>query len=140
MGRILAIDYGKKRVGLAITDPLKIIATALDTVAAAELENYLLNYLTQNDVERIVIGMPIQMNGQPSESQRYILPFVNRLRKLLPDMPIDYVDERYTSKIANRAIIDGGASKKLRADKGLVDRVSAVIILQSYMSDTSSNF
>lgn len=140
MGRILAIDYGKKRVGLAVTDPLKIIATALDTVATAELENYLLAYLTKNDVERIVIGMPIQMNGQPSESQRYILPFLNRLRKLLPEMPIDYVDERYTSKIANRAIVEGGASKKLRADKGLVDRVSAVIILQSYMSDTSSSF
>lgn len=134
MGRIVAIDYGRKRVGLAVTDPLQIIATALDTVPAHEVVAYLQRYATQNEVELFVVGEPRQMNGEPSESQQYITPFVNRLRKVLPDIPVVYCDERFTSVLAHRAIIEGGVRKmERRNNKGLVDRVSAVIILQSYM-------
>lgn len=134
MGRILAIDYGRKRVGLAVTDPLQIIATALDTVSAHEVEAYLKRYTGENEVELFVVGKPLQDNGEESESQRYITPFVNRLKKVFPDIPVVYHDERYTSVLAQRAIIEGGVKKmERRNNKGLVDRVSAVIILQSYM-------
>ena len=134
MGRIVAIDYGRKRVGLAVTDPLQLIATALGTVPAHEAVDFLVRYAEQNEVELFVVGEPRQMNGEPSESQRYIRPFVNRLRKVLPDIPVVFHDERFTSVLAHRAIIAGGGRDVGRAtDKGLVDRVSAVIILQSYM-------
>lgn len=142
MGRIVAIDYGRKRVGLAVTDPLQLIATALDTVPAHEAVEYLQRYAAQNEVELFVVGEPKRMNGEPSESQRYITPFVNRLRKVLPDIPVVYQDERFTSVLAHRAIIEGGVRKmERRTNKGLVDRVSAVIILQSYMEsvDASNN-
>lgn len=133
MGRIIAIDYGRKRVGLAVTDPLQIIATALATVPSAEVIAFLEQYVRQNSVDCFVVGKPLQMNGTPSESQRYIGPFVDRLRVALPSIPIEFCDERFTSVIAKRAIIEGGVKKMDRRDKGLVDRVSAVIILQSYM-------
>lgn len=134
MGRIVAIDYGRKRVGLAVTDPLQLIATALDTVPAHEAVEYLQRYAAENDVERFVVGDPRQMNGERSESWQYIAPFVNRLRKALPAIPVAFHDERFTSVLAQRAIIEGGVKKsERRANKGLVDRVSAVIILQSYM-------
>lgn len=140
MGRVLAIDYGQKRVGLAVTDPARIIATALDTVAANEVLEYIKKYISQNDVDCIVVGMPIQMNGQPSDSQRYILPFVGRLRSQLPNMAIEYADERFTSKIAQRTIIDAGIKKMRRKnDKGLVDMVSAVIILQSWLESRGNH-
>lgn len=134
MGRILAIDYGRKRVGLAVTDPLQLIATPLATVPAHEVVEFLQRYVAENEVERFVVGEPRQMNGEPSESQRYITPFVNRLRKVLPEIPVVFYDERFTSVLAHRAIIEGGVKKMTRqTDKGLVDRVSAVIILQSYL-------
>lgn len=135
MGRVLAIDYGQKRVGLAVTDPMRIIATALDTVPACDVLEYIKKYISTNDVDCIVIGMPLQMNGQASDSQRYILPFIGRLRAVLPQgMAIEYADERFTSVLAQRAIREAGVPKMRRqTDKGLVDRVSAVIILQWWM-------
>lgn len=139
MGRIVAIDYGRKRVGLATTDPLQLIATALDTVPAHEVVDYLQRYAAANEVERFVVGEPRQMNGEPSEAQRYILPFVNRLRKAVPSVPVVFFDERFTSVLAHRAIIEGGVKKRTRReDKGLVDRVSAVIILQSYLESVAA--
>lgn len=133
MGRILSIDYGKKRTGLAVTDSLQIIAGGLATVATSELLDYLHNYISREQVERIVIGEPRQADGSPSENMARIVPFVNRWRKLHSDIPIDYYDERYTSVLAHRAMIDGGLHKMARRNKALVDEISATIILQSYL-------
>jgi putative Holliday junction resolvase len=133
MGRILCIDYGQKRTGLAVSDPLKIIATALDTVATKDVMLFIERYLQKESVETIVVGEPKQMNGMPSESSRYIEPFVRRLKQAYPQIPVVRYDERFTSKIAFRAMIDGGLRKKARQDKAVVDRVSAVLILQSFM-------
>lgn len=137
MGRILAIDYGRKRCGIAVTDPLKLIAHALETVPTAELEAYLADYMRREDVDTIVIGLPLQMDASPSESTRYIEPFVRRLGKLYPQLPIERVDERFTSKIAFQTMIDAGLKKKKRRDKGLVDALSATLILQTYMQKTN---
>lgn len=112
MGRILGIDYGRKRTGVAVTDPLKIIANGLETVPTHTLMQYIKEYVAREDVELIVIGLPRQMNGEPSESMRYITPFVNRLKKELPQMPVTMYDERFTSTIAHRAMIDGGMKKR----------------------------
>ena len=133
MGRILAIDYGRKRCGIAVTDPLKIIANGLETVATHKLMDYLKDYMSREQVELIVIGQPTQLNGKPSESMRYIKPFVNRLRKELPNMPVEMVDERFTSTIAHRAMIDGGMKKSDRRDKARVDTIAASIILNDYL-------
>lgn len=134
MGRILSIDYGRKRTGLAVSDPLHIIAGALETVPTHTLMDYLKAYVASHEVEMIVVGMPLQMDGQPSESYIYIRPFVDRLRREMPHMRIEMFDERFTSQIALRTMIDGGVPKKRRReDKGLVDRISATIILQGYM-------
>lgn len=133
MGRILAIDYGKKRVGIAVTDPLQLIATGLCTVSASEVEKFLKEYLVKEQVERIVVGLPRQMDNTFSESMVYIKPFLARLAKLFPQIPVEAYDERFTSQLAQRAIIDGGVKKMDRRDKSLVDMVSATIILQSYM-------
>ena len=133
MGRILAIDYGRKRCGIAVTDPLKIIANGLETIATHKLMEFLKNYKSREQVELIVIGKPMQLNGQPSESMRYITPFVNRLRKEMPDMPIEMVDERFTSTIAHQAMIDGGMKKSDRRDKARVDSIAASIILNDYL-------
>ncbi len=133
MGRILALDYGKKRTGIAVTDPLQLIATGLDTVETRDLEKFLKEYVSKNPVDAIVVGMPRQMNNEVSESYKYIEPFVNRLRRIFPDMIIEMVDERFTSRLAMRAMIDGGVKKSDRRNKSLVDKVSATIILQSYM-------
>lgn len=135
MGRILAIDYGKKRTGLAVTDPLKIIANGLATVETHGLLDFLKDYIRKETVEHVVIGKPVQPDGSPSENLKRVSQFVRRFKKELPDIPISYFDERYTSVIAHRAIIDGGVRKKRRReDKGLVDEISATIILQDYMS------
>lgn len=134
MGRILAFDYGQKRVGLAVSDPLKITANALDTVPVHELFNYLKNYLSREQVEAFVVGLPRQMNGADSDSMQYILPFVERLKKQFPDQKVIYVDERFTSKLAHHAILEAGLRKKQRQDKALVDRVAATIILQTYLN------
>ena len=133
MARILSIDYGKKRTGLAVTDPLQIIASGLATVSTSELFDYLKNYVAVEKVECIVIGEPRQPNGQPSENLQRVQQFVNRWRKAMPDVPIDYFDERFTSVLAHQAMLDGGLKKKARQDKGLVDEISATIILQDYM-------
>ena len=133
MGRIVAIDYGRKRTGLAVTDPLQMIAGALDTVPTHTLMDFLKKYLPANGVETVVVGMPRQMDGTPSESYMYIRPFVTRLQKEFPDLRIEMFDERFTSKLAFQAMIEGGVKKsRRRGDKGLVDRVSATIILQGY--------
>lgn len=134
MGRILSIDYGKKRTGLAVTDPLKIIASGLVTVATSELFDWLKAYIERETVEQIVIGKPIQPNGQPSENLARVEQFVNRWRKAMPAIPIDYYDERFTSVIAHQALLESGVKKKTRREnKGLVDEISATIILQDYL-------
>lgn len=133
MARILAIDYGKKRTGLAVTDVLQIIANGLTTVPTHTLMDFILDYVKREPVERIVVGLPKQMNNQPSENMVRIEPFVNRLRKVLPSIPVEYVDERFTSVLAHQAMLDGGLKKKDRQRKELVDEISATIILQSYM-------
>lgn len=133
MARLLAIDYGKKRTGLAVSDELQLIANGLTTVPTVELIDFLLDYVAKEPVERIIVGLPKQMNNQPSENMGRITPFVNRLRKLLPDIPVEYHDERFTSVLAHQAILASGIGKMARRNKELVDEISATIILQSYM-------
>lgn len=133
MARILSIDYGKKRTGLAVTDPLQIIAGGLVTVPTSELFDFLNGYVSKEPVERIVIGEPKQSDGSPSENMARVTQFVNRWKKARPDIPIEFYDERFTSVLAHRAMIDGGLGKKRRQNKALVDEVSATIILQSYL-------
>lgn len=136
MSRVLSIDYGRKRTGLAVTDPLQIIANGLTTVATHQLEQFVLDYLAKEQVERVVVGLPKQMNGEMSESWRYIEPFLNRLRKLRPELPIELVDERFTSVLAHQVILDSGVGKqRRREDKGMVDEISATIILQQWMEN-----
>lgn len=137
MGRILAIDFGVKRTGLAVSDPLRIIAGALETVDTKQLESYIKQYCSQNDVSTIVVGKPSQMNGAPSETMRYIEPLVGRLRHAYPDKEVLLYDERYTSVLAQRTIRESGIGKMARRDKALVDKVAATIILQSYMDSLS---
>ena len=137
MGRILSIDYGKKRTGLAVTDPEQIIANGLTTVDTAKLWEFLTDYVSREAVDKIVVGMPVQMNGQPSDNQRNIIPFVNRWRKNYPDIPIVEYDERFTSVMAQRTMIDAGLGRMARRNKALVDEISATIILQSYMESQS---
>ena len=132
MARILSIDYGKKRTGLAVTDPLQIIAGGLATVATSELFDYLKAYMAREQVELIVIGEPRQPNGEPSENLARVQQFVNRWRKTMPQVPIQYYDERYTSVLAHQVMLDGGLKKKARQNKGLVDEISATIILEDY--------
>lgn len=131
--RILSVDYGRKRTGLAVTDPLQLIAGGLATVATSGLFDYLKNYIAKEPVERIVIGEPRQPNGAPSENMSRVEQFVNRWRKAVPDVPIEYYDERFTSVLAHQAMLQGGLRKKTRQDKALVDEISATIILQDYM-------
>ncbi len=134
MARILSIDYGKKRTGIAVTDPLQIIANGLVTVATHELMSWLEAYVGKESVELLVVGDPRQPNGQPSENLQRVRQFVATWKKAHPEIPVEYVDERYTSVLAHQAMLSGGLSKKARQDKALVDEISATIILQSYMS------
>ena len=133
LGRILAIDYGQKRVGFAATDELRICANGLDTVHVSKAFDFIVQYLSKEKVDIIVIGEPKTMKFEASDSSRYIEPFVNRLKKAFPDLKIDRYDKRFTSKIAFQTMIDAGLSKKQRTNKELVDMISATIILQSYM-------
>ena len=133
MARILSIDYGRKRTGLAVTDPLQIIAGGLATVSTSELFDWLQAYIQREAVERIVVGEPRQPNGEPSENLQRVQQFVNRWRKAHPEIPVDYYDERYTSVLAHQAMRDGGLRKKARQDKALVDEISAIIILEDYL-------
>lgn len=131
------MDYGRKRTGIAVTDELQLIASGLGTVPTHELMGYLKDYLSNGEVERFVIGEPKQMDNTPSESEAYIGPFLKRLAKEFPTIPIVREDERFTSKMAQRAMVDGGLPKKRRQDKALVDEISAVLILQSYLNRTT---
>lgn len=133
MARILSIDYGRKRTGLAVTDPLQIIAGGLATVSTSELFDWLKRYVEQEAVERIVIGEPRQMDGSPSENLARVQQFVNRWRNVMPNIPIEMFDERFTSVLAHQAMLDGGLKKKARQNKALVDEISATIILEDYM-------
>ena len=133
MGRIIAIDYGRKRVGIAVSDPLKIIAGGLATVETNETIPFLEQYVKSENVECIVIGKPKQMNNKESESMQWIRPFYAQLKKKFPEIQIEYYDERFTSVLAHKAMLEGGLKKKDRQNKALVDEISAVIILQSYL-------
>lgn len=133
MSRILAIDYGQKRTGIAVTDTLQMIANGLATVETRELEKFLIDYMAKEDVSAIVIGKPTQMNGENSENMKRIEPFFNRLKKLFPDKEVLYYDERFTSVLAHQAMLQSGIRKKARQDKALVDKISATIILEDYL-------
>ena len=134
LARILSIDYGSKRTGLAVTDSLQLIANGLATVPTAKLFDFLSDYFKKESIERVIIGEPKQTNGLPSENMQRIEAFVARFRKLNPQIPIDYYDERFTSVLAHRAMLDGGLKRKTRQDKALVDTISATIILQDYLA------
>ena len=140
MSRILAIDYGKKRTGVAVTDILQMIANGLTTVPTSELMDFILKYVEKEPVERIIVGHPKQMNNEDSENMKRITPFVNQLRKKLPNIPVELVDERFTSVLAHQAMLDGGLKKKARQNKALVDEISATIILQSYLETKKYQF
>lgn len=133
MARILAIDYGQKRTGIAVTDTMQMIANGLTTVETKDLEKFVIDYMAKEDVSTIVIGKPTQMNGEDSENMKRIEPFFNRLKKLFPDKEITYYDERFTSVLAHQTILQSGISKKARQNKALVDKISATIILEDYM-------
>ncbi|MDE6227155.1 MAG: Holliday junction resolvase RuvX [Muribaculaceae bacterium] len=133
MGRIMAIDYGKKRCGVAVTDTLRISANGLPTQRTCDLLGFIKEYCSREPVDVIVVGEPKDMHGNPSESMKYIKPFLQRLRKELPDMRIEMQDERFTSTIAHREMLAGGFTKKQRAEKGRADEMAAVLILTSYL-------
>lgn len=133
MSRILAIDYGRKRTGIAVTDPLQMIANGLTTVPTHQLLSFILDYVAKEQVERVLVGLPKQMNNEMSENMQRIEPFVRSLKKRLPDIPVEYVDERFTSVLAHRTMLEAGLKKKDRQNKALVDEVSATIILQTYL-------
>ena len=138
MGRIIGIDFGTKRIGLAVTDPLQIFASPLDTIMNADFFRYMENYRQKEEIEAFVIGNPVQLNNKPSESVNQLTPFLKKLRNKYPDITVHLVDERFTSQMAFRSMLDGGVTKKDRRDKSMVDRISASIILQSFL-DTRSN-
>lgn len=139
MGRLMAIDYGKKRVGVAVSDPSQIIANGLTTVASSEIFKFLTDYLSKEVVDVIVVGLPKTMQNEESESMKYIKPFVEGLKKRFPNISVEMHDERFTSVLAHRAMLDGGLKKMDRRNKALVDEISATIILQSYM-ESKRNF
>ena len=138
MGRIIGIDYGRKRIGIAVTDPLQMFASPLTTIAPPEFDNFMKDYLKNEKIDAFVIGYPRQMNNQPSESVKYIDPFIRKLKKNYPEIEVHCADERFTSRIAFRSMIEGGVKKEDRKDKAMVDRISASIILQSFL-DTRTN-
>ena len=137
MDRLMGIDFGRRRTGLAVSDPLRIFAAALDTVDSAKLIDYLKNYTEKETIERFVVGYPVNMDGTPSEAQADVDAFLKTLAKAFPDVPVSLEDERFTSVLAHQVMIDGGMKAKDRRDKKSVDRISAAIILQSYMDRTS---
>ena len=133
MGRIVAIDYGRKRSGVAVTDTLQMIANGLTTVPSGELMKFLSDYVAKESVDLFVVGQPKQMNNEPSENMKYVEAFVTHLKRSIPQIPVQYYDERFTSVLAHKAMLDGGLKKKKRQEKALVDEISAVIILQAYL-------
>ena len=140
MDRILGIDYGRKRVGVAVSDPLHIFASALETVPSAKIVEYLKNYTSKEKVERIVVGYPMNLNGRPAECAQYVDVFLKHLKKQFPDIPVTLEDERFTSQLAMKAMIAGGMKKSDRREKGSVDKVSAAIILQTYLDRQQNSF
>lgn len=134
MGRILAIDYGRKRCGVAVTDPLQICANGLPTIQSCKILDYIKDFCEKEEVDCIVIGEPKDLKGNPSESMRYITPFLNKLKKEIPDKPVIMFDERFTSSIAHQEMLAGGFKKKSRQEKGKADEMSAVIILTGYLN------
>ncbi|MDD5871167.1 MAG: Holliday junction resolvase RuvX [Bacteroidales bacterium] len=134
MGRLLSIDYGRKRSGIAVTDVLGIVANGLATVRSHLLVDFLRDYCSREPVDAIIVGLPRQMNGEESESMKYIRPFLKRLSEVLPDVPVEMFDERFTSVLAHRAMIDGGMKKSDRRNRGEVDKISATIILNDYLA------
>jgi len=137
LGRIIALDIGRKRTGVAMTDPLRIIASPYDTIPTHKVVDFLNSYIQKEAVDLLVVGLPKQMNNSPSEAVSYINPVVRSINKKLPQLPIEWIDERFTSKLAHRAMIDGGMKKKDRQDKWNVDKISAAIILQTYLEGLS---
>lgn len=133
MGRILSIDFGRKRTGIAATDTMKIVANGLATVPTAQVIDFLKKYIASEPVELIIVGLPKQMNGQPSESMRYLTPFLAKLRKEFPGVPVDMYDERFTSTIAHQSMIAGGMKKMDRRNKAIVDTIAATIMLNDYL-------
>ena len=139
MPRILAIDYGKKRTGIAVTDNLQMIANGLATIETKELERFILDYVAKEDVCTIVVGKPTQMNGEDSENMKRIEPFFNRLKKMFPNKEVTYYDERFTSVLAHQAMLQSGINRKARQNKALVDKISATIILEDYMQSKQNS-
>lgn len=135
MGRILAIDYGQKRIGLAVTDELKIIANGLDTVLVKDIHDYIRKYVQVNEVELFIVGLPKTLDNMPSESTPFVENFVNWLKNSFPLIPTKRIDERFTSQMAFQTMIESGISRKARKDKALIDKISATILLQSYLSN-----
>ena len=138
MGRILAIDYGRKRCGIAVTDPLRICANGLPTVRSCDIFPFLKDYFIKESVDLLIVGEPKDLKGNPSESMRYINPFITRLKKEFPGLPVIMYDERFTSSIAHQSMIEGGFKKKTRETKGKADELAAVIILTSYLDSITS--
>lgn len=139
MGRLMSIDYGRRRCGIAVTDPLRIVATGLTTVATARLVEFVSDYIKSETVDRIIVGLPRTTGGEFSESMKYIRPGIDRLKKALPGMPVDFFDERFTSAIAHRSMIDMGMKKMQRRDKAAVDEIAATIILNDYLQSKQYN-
>lgn len=138
MGRLMSIDYGRKRCGIAVTDVCRIVATGLTTVATSSLTEFVRNYISKESVDAIIVGKPSTLDGEPSESMRYIIPGIRQLRKVLPEsIEIIFWDERFTSTMAHRAMIDGGMRKSRRQDKAIVDEMAATIILNDYIQSKS---
>lgn len=133
MGRLLSIDFGRKRCGIAVTDPLRIVANGLTTVPTANLIDFIKNYISSEQVDRIIVGHPTTLRGEPSESMRYLTPVINRLKKEIAPLEVTFFDERFTSAIAHRAMIDGGMKKMDRRDKAIVDEISAAILLNDFL-------
>ncbi len=134
MGRILAVDYGQKRIGLAVSDELKISANGLDTIHVREIHNYIRNYIRDNEVDTLVVGLPKTLDNKASESTPFVENFVSWLKNTFPSIPVIRIDERFTSSMAFQTMIDSGIGRKARRDKALIDKISATILLQSYMS------
>lgn len=139
MGRLLSIDFGRRRCGIAVTDPLRIVANGLTTVPTATLIQFVKDYLSKEPVDRIVVGLPTTLRGEPSESMRYLTPAINRLKKEIAPTEVVFFDERFTSAIAHRAMIDGGMKKMDRRDKAIVDEISATILLNDYPQSRFNN-
>jgi putative Holliday junction resolvase len=139
MGRLMAIDYGRKRCGIAVTDPMRIIASGLTTVATAQLIDFVKNYAGKEQLDGIIVGLPRTVQGELSESMNYITPGINRLKKVLPEIPVTFFDERFTSVIAHRSMIECGMKKMQRRDKAIVDEIAATIILNDYLQSKTYN-